>query len=132
MESKERSHGKKEDSQSDSLSTYSNSRNSCVHGSLYEFSPHLSRSHKRAKSLKTSFSKANIDFPDLRAPCRYGVPLSPLPEPVEEDASEGSYVVCLLRNRTDSEKGGATDSTTRTFEDSGTMWRTCCRCTAET
>jgi hypothetical protein len=93
MESKAHSYGKRKDTQSDSLSTYSNSRNSCLHMSLYEFSPHLSRHHKRAKSLKTSFHKANIDFPDLGASCRYGLPLSPLPEPVEEDASEDSYVL---------------------------------------
>lgn len=99
MESKDYSFGKREDSHSDSLSTYSNSRNSCKHRSFYEFSPHLNRHHKRAKSLKTSFRKANIDFPDLCAPCHYGIPLSPLPEPVEEDASEGSYVHQHNKNR---------------------------------
>ena len=93
MESKAHSYGKREDYRSDSFSTYSNSRNSCIHASLYDFSPHLSRHHKRAKSLKTSFHKADIDFPELHTSYHYGVPLSPLPEPVEEDASEDSYVL---------------------------------------
>ncbi len=99
MESKgfSSSHGKREDSsasQPDTLSTSSDGWTSRTRKSLYEFSPHLHRPHKRAKSLKAHFKKANIDFPDMNgAPCTFGVPLSPLPEPVAEDASEDSYVL---------------------------------------
>lgn len=93
MESKIQSIGKKDDSlQGDSFSTYSNSGASCVYGSVYDFSPHWNRLPKRAKSLKQCLRKTNIDFPDVRAPFRYDLPLSPLPEPVEEDESEENYV----------------------------------------
>ena len=68
-----------------------------AHRSLYEFSvsPSLQRPHKRAKSLKVAFRKANIDYPEMQA-SGYRSILSPLPEPVEEDESEDSYVFLLV------------------------------------
>ena len=103
MERKTPSHGKREDSyisQYETVSTSSDGKTwHAAPRSLYEFSPHLHRTHKRAKSLKASFRKANIEFPDLsRAPCNNFPPLSPLPEPVEEDASEDSYVSHIMHN----------------------------------
>jgi len=99
METKAQFTGKREDSilsQYDTVSTSSEGKYShCTHKSLYEYSPHIHRHHKRAKSLKSSLRKANIDFPDLNASPYAFPPLSPLPEPVEEDASEDSYV-CLF------------------------------------
>ncbi len=92
------SHGKREDISHETLSSSSDEKGShCSAGmrhSLYEFSlsPHQHRTQKRAKSLKDSLRKANIDFPGVRSSCYSRSILTPLPEPVEEDASEDSYV----------------------------------------
>jgi len=93
-------HGKREEvnNSHETLSTSSDGKFSEVskgaRHSLYEFSlsPHLNRPPKRAKSLKESLKKANIDFPGMHSSCYSRSILSPLPEPVEEDASEDSYV----------------------------------------
>ena len=74
--------------------------------SLFEFSlsPHLNHLPKRAKSLKDSLKEADIDYPRIQASCYKHAILSPLPEPVEEDASEDSYVIPPFYNLNREEK----------------------------